>query len=285
MFPVAAAERGARGAAREAAPWIRWLARFGFAAKGIVYIIIGGIAANTAFQAAGRVEGSEGALQTILRQPFGRILLGAVAVGLAGYALWKLVEAVFDPEGTDDGWKSAAKRIGFAISSAIHFGLAYEAARMVMGGSGGGGNAGGQNDTEHWTALVMQQPMGRWAIGAVGIVVIAFGLYEIYKGATDDIAKRLHITDLDADRRRWVVRMGRAGLIARGIVFGIIGWFLIQAAVQAQSEEAKDLREALATLQEQPYGRWLLGLVALGLIGYGIWELAKARYRRIQTPG
>lgn len=284
MFPVAAAGGEAHGGVHDASPWIRWLARFGYAAKGIVYIIIGGIAANTAVQAVGRVEGSEGALATILRQPLGRILLGAVAVGLAGYALWKVVEAVFDPEGGENDWKRIAKRVGFAISSAIHAGLAYEAARMVLRGSAGGGGAGGQNDTEHWTALVMQQPMGRWAIGAVGVGIIAFGLYEIYKGATDDIAKRLNITDLSADRRKWVVRMGRAGLVARGIVFGIIGWFLIQAALQAQSEQAKDLREALRTLQEQPYGRWLLGVVALGLIGYGIWELAKARYRRIRTP-
>lgn len=284
MFPVAAGGSEAHGAAHDAAPWIRWLARFGYAAKGIVYVIIGGIAANAAVQSVGSPTGSEGALAAILRQPLGRILLGAVAVGLAGYALWKLVEAVFDPEGAESDWKRIAKRIGFAISAAIHVGLAYEAARMVMRGSSGGGGAGGQSDAEHWTAVVMQQPMGVWAIGAVGAGIIAFGLYELYKGFTDDIAKRLNIAGMDADRRKWVVRMGRAGLIARGIVFGIIGWFLIQAAMQHQSEEAKDLREALKTLQEQPYGQWLLGLVALGLIGYGVWELAKARYRRIRAP-
>lgn len=283
MFPVAAAGSEVRGAVRDAATWIRWLARFGFAAKGIVYIIIGAISANAAARSIGSPTDSRGALGVILEQPMGRVLLGAVAFGLAGYALWKLVEAVFDPEGKGGDWKRVAKRVGFAISSAVHAGLAYEAARMVMG-EAGGGRSSGQNNTEHWTAVVMQQPMGRWAIGLVGATIIGYGLYELYKGATDDIARRLSITDLSADHRRWVVRMGRAGLIARGIVFGIIGWFLVQAALQQRSEEAQDLREALVTLQQQPYGRWLLGLVALGLIGYGIWELAKARYRRIQTP-
>ncbi len=274
---VGEAQRHGRAAAREAAPWVEKLARMGYAAKGIVYLIIGGIAARAAFGSGERVQGSQGAMRTILEQPFGKLLLGLVALGLAGYALWRFVQAVLDPEhkGTDAG--GAAKRAGYAISGVIHAGLALAALRMVAGRDGGGGDR-----TDDWTATLMRQPMGRWLVAAVGLGIIGYGLYALYRAYAVKLSKQLDLSRMGPTAREWAVRSGRAGIAARGVVFAVMGFFLLLAALHSNPEEARGLDGALRALQEQAYGPWLLGGVALGLVGYGIYQLVEARYRRIQ---
>ena len=274
------AQRQGRAAAREAAPWVEKLARMGYAAKGIVYLIIGGIAARAAFGSGERVQGSQGAMRTILEQPFGKLLLGLVALGLAGYALWRFVQAGLDPEhkGTDAG--GAAKRAGYAISGVIHAGLALAALRMVTGRGGGSGGDGGS--AVHWTATLMRQPMGRWLVAAVGLGIVGYGLYALYRAYAVKLSKQLDLSRMSPAAREWAVRSGRAGIAARGVVFAIMGFFLLLAALHSNPAEARGLDGALRALQEQAYGPWLLGLVALGLVGYGIYQLVEARYRRIQ---
>lgn len=272
------AQRHGRAAAREAAPWVEKLARLGYAAKGVVYLIIGGIAARAAFGSGERVQGSQGALQTILEQPFGRFLLALVALGLAGYALWRFVQAGLDPEhgGRTDGG-GAAKRVGYAISGVIHAGLALAAARMVMGRGGGGGDR-----TADWTATLMRQPAGRWLVAAVGLGIMAYGAYALYRAYQVKLSERLDLSRMSPAARTWAVRSGRAGIAARGVVFAIMGFFLLRAALRSNPGEARGLDGALQALQQQSYGPWLLGLVAIGLVGYGIYQLVEARYRRIQ---
>jgi len=119
-------------------------------------------------------------------------------------------------------------------------------------------------------------------VGAVGVGIIAFGLFELYRAAAVELTRRLELSGVSPAGRRRIVRMGRAGLAARGIVFGMIGWFVVQAALHSASGEVQGLAEALRTLRGQPYGRWLLGAVALGLAAYGAFLLVKARYRRIR---
>jgi hypothetical protein len=272
------AQRHGRAAAREAAPWVEKLARLGYAAKGVVYLIIGGIAARAAFGSGERVQGSQGALRTILEQPFGKFLLALVALGLAGYALWRFVQAGLDPEhgGRTDGG-GAAKRVGYAISGAIHTGLALAAARMVMGRGGGGGDR-----TADWTATLMRQPAGRWLVAAVGLGIAGYGAYALYRAYAVKLDKRLDLSRMSPAARTWAVRSGRAGIAARGVVFAMMGFFLLRAALRSNPGEARGLDGALRALQQQSYGPWLLGLVALGLVGYGIYQLVEARYRRIQ---
>lgn len=275
------ARRHGRAAAREAAPWVEKLARLGYAAKGVVYLIVGGIAARSALGSGGRVEGSRGALRTILEQPFGRFLLGLVALGLAGYALWRFVQAALDPEhgGRTDGG-AAARRAGYAVSGVIHTGLALAAARMVMGRGGGGGDDRG---TVHWTATLMRQPAGRWLVAAVGLGIVGYGVYALYRAYAVKLSKQLDLSPLGPAAREWAVRSGRAGIAARGVVFAVMGFFLLRAAMRYDPSQARGLEGALRALREQSYGPWLLGLVALGLVGYGVYQLVEARYRRI-TP-
>ncbi len=278
MDAMGEAQRQGRAAAREAGPWVERLARLGYAAKGIVYLIIGGIAARAAFGPGERVEGSQGALRTILEQPFGKFLLGLMALGLAGYALWRFVQAGLDPEHKGNDAGGAAKRAGYAISGVIHAGLAIAALRMATGGGGGGGDR-----TDDWTATLMRQPMGRWLVAAVGLGIMGYGAYALYRAYAVKLSKRLDLSRMSPAAREWAVRSGRAGIAARGVVFLVMGYFLLQAALHSNPGEARGVDGALQALQQQSYGPWILGLVALGLIGYGIYQLVEARYRII-TP-
>lgn len=273
-------------ASREAAPWIERLARFGYAAKGVVYAVVGGIALNAAFGVE-RATGSRGALESLLRQPLGRVMLGVVAVGLLGYVVWKAVQAVLDPEHLGTDAKGLFKRAAFGLTAVIYAGLALAAARLALSGASGG-DAGAEGDgtgPDRWTAMAMDKPLGRWAVAAVGVGIIAYGLYNLYKGYTAKLSEELDLSDLEPENRRRVIWAGRFGMAARGVVFGIVGWFLVMAALHYNPTEARGLGGALRTLEEQTYGPWLLAAVALGLVAYGLFYLVKARYRRIDAGG
>jgi hypothetical protein len=279
LFPAPAREmrHQARRAARETAPWVQRLARLGYAAKGVVYLVVGGIAAQAAFSPAEQVEGPQGALGTILDQPFGKVLLGIVALGLAGYVLWKIVQGVMDPEHKGGSVKGAATRIGFLISAASYAVLTLTAVRMLRGTGGAQGNG-----AQHWTATLMDKPFGRIAVGLAGAGIAAYGMYEIYRAFASDLARRLHLEGSPVATRRRVVGLGRAGTAARGVVFGIIGWLVLMAAVRYDPSRAQGLQGALDTLRRAAYGPWLLAAVGVGLVAYGTFQLVKARYRIIR---
>jgi len=258
--------------------WIVPLARFGYAAKGVVYLIIGGLAALAAFTGGGRTTDSRGAFEEILSQSYGKLLLGAVAVGMAAYAVWRFVQAVKDTENKGSDAKGIARRIGYAVIGVIHIGLAYSAAQLVFG-SGGGSR--GDAASKEWTATLLAQPFGQWLVGAVGLGFIAFAVSQFYKAYTTKFREKLKTNEMDEKTQTFATRAGQAGLSARGVVFGIVGVFLILAAWHSNAGEARGLSGALRALEQQSYGQWVLGIVALGLIAYGFYMLVQARYRRI----
>ncbi len=280
LHPAGQMNDSMRDAAHEAASWVEALARLGYAAKGVVYIVVGILAAQAATSSGGSAEGSGGAFAAILRQPFGRILVGAIAIGLFGYALWRFVQAGLDPEGKGSDAKGIARRIGYAISGVIHVGLGLEAARGALRGAS---SAGGGESADHWTAMLMRQPFGAWLAAGVGLAIAAYGAYELYKAYTVELGKQLDLGRMDPNARAWAVRFSRFGLAARGVVFGVIGFLLVRAALQHDPADAVGLRGALRTLEQQSYGPWLLGAVGLGLVGYGIYELVKSKYRRVDA--
>lgn len=259
------------GVGREAAPYVETLARAGYATKGLVYMLVGGLAALAALGPGGRTTGSTGALASIAGSTPGRIVLGLIALGLAGYVFWGLVRAGLDPE--NDG---AGKRAYYALTAAIYGLLAFESARLALGA--GGAAAGG---AEHWSAVVMRQPLGNVLLGAAGIALAAFGLQQVWRAWRSDVGRRLALGALSRSARTWAIRVGRFGLAARGVVLGIIGAYLVVAAMQAAPAEARDVGEVLSTMEQSP---WLLAAVALGLVAYGLFNLIRARYRVIR-PG
>lgn len=267
-------------AAGLAAPYIQYLARFGYAARGVVYLVVGIVALRTILSGGGP-EDSSGALRTVLRQPFGQVLLAILAAGLVGWVLWRLFQALADPEARGTDAKGLATRAGYLISAAIHAGLTVEAVRLLLGASSGSG--GGDRSAEHWTATALAQPFGRWLIVGVGLAIVLFGLFELYRAFRADFTRWLDLSRLGPVARRRVVLVGRLGMAARGVVFGLVGGFLLDAARRLDPQQAGGTEEALRTLQDAPYGPWLLGAVGAGLACYGLFELAEARYRVIRT--
>jgi hypothetical protein len=264
--------------ATEASPWIEGLGRFGYAAKGVVYLIVGGLAVQAALGQGGQMTDQKGAMSRIAAAPFGGSLLVVLAVGLFGYGLWQAVRATLDTEHLGSEAKGIFGRLVFGGMALIYGGLAWSALRMAMGiGSG----QGSTEKTQGWTAWLMSQPLGVWLVGLVGAVVIANGLYQFYRAFKPSLTDDLRLTDVGAQHRELVTRIGRAGYGARGVAFTMIGSFLLTAAWRENPGEAQGLDGALATLASQPFGPYLLGLVAAGLAAYGVFALVEARYRRM----
>lgn len=264
-----------------AAPYIQWLARFGYAARGVVYLIVGYIALQSVLRHRQDPEDSTGALQHLLSQPFGRILVGVLAVGLMGWVIWRFFQAIADPEQHGSDLSGLARRAAYLVGGVIYGGLALEAVRLLIGAASAGQS--GEASADHWTATVMLQPAGRWIIAGVGVGIVVFGLVELVRAFRTDFRDKLNLASLSAAGQKRVVFLGRLGIAARGLVFGVIGWFLLRAAWEAQSQQARGFAGALDALQEQPYGAWLLGGVSLGLICYGLFQLVQARYRVIRA--
>lgn len=266
------AERAARIAGR---PWIEPLARFGYAARGAVYAFIGMLAVQAAFWGGGQTTGPEGAIQRIAEQS--KLLLAVIGIGLAGYVIWRFVQAILDPENKGRGAKGLVQRGAMLASGVIYAGLALLAFRL-MNGTGGTSTGEGSSQT---TAEVLDLPFGRALVVLAGIAVIGSALWQLYEAYSKRFERRLKIGEMSSEERHLAIRTGQLGLGARGVAFLITGWFLIQAALRYDPEKARGLAGALETLARQPFGPWLLGIVALGLVAYGAYSILQARYRRI----
>lgn len=271
----------AAAAVQDARPWIEPAARVGYAAKGVVYLIVGLLAAQSVL-GRGAVGDSSDAFDVVLRQPLGRVLLGVIAVGLLCYVGWRLITAIVDTEGKGSDGKGLAVRAGYALRALIYAALALEAARLAMSGAGGRGGSGGAESAEHWSARLMELPAGRWLLALAAAGIAAYGMYQVVRAVTGDVRKHLRLDDLDADTARWAVRTSRFGVGARGAVFVMVGWLVAQAALRERPERAGGTEDALRAFQSG-HGPWLLGIVALGLIAYAMHQFLNARYRVVRT--
>jgi len=259
--------------------WVATLARLGYATIGVVYLMIGTLATQAALGTGGAIADTRDVLVTIARQPFGRVLLGLTALGLSGYALWRFVQACFDPERKGTAARGLLTHLGFAVSGVAYAALAVLAARMALGAGG----ASGQAAEQEWTALVLAQPFGPWLVGLIGGIIIGVGLAHFYRAYTAQFMQEYATGEMSARQQRWAKWLGQCGLAARGGTFGIMGGFFIYAGVSAAPSEARGLGGALVAVAQQPYGPWLLGGVALGLVAYGLFCLSQALYRRVVT--
>lgn len=252
--------------------WISPLATSGYAAKGVVYGIIGVLAAMTAFGEGGAITGSDGALREVGSFPLGDVLLVVIGIGLLAYGIFRLLGAFIDLESEGSDKSGLAKRLGYLGSGVAHLGLAT-AAFGGLGGSGSGGE-------KALTAKVLGWPGGPWLVGLVGVAIIAAGIFQWIKAIKGSYATKFSLDKYTAGKRHWIERAAKLGLAARGVVFPIIGWFLIRAALQHDPSETKGIGGALETLSQQDFGPWLLGVTAIGLVCYGIYCEVLAIYGR-----
>lgn len=259
--------------------YLETLARVGFAARGVVYALVGALALMAAIGSGGGVGGGKSAFRDLLAQPFGVALLALVGAGLVCYALWRIVEGLSDADGHGSSPKGLATRALHVGGGVFNGGLAVSAFTIAFGL----GAAGGDDDAaQDWTAFALDHAFGRWIVAAVGAAVIAGGAFYALKAIRGDVLKRLSVP---AARVPAATALGRAGYAARGLTFALIGLFLIVAALHGDSDQAKGLGGALEVLQRQPFGWLPLSATALGLFAFGAFGAVQALYRRIRMPG
>ena len=263
-------------AARSARPWVAPLARLGYASKGILYVVVGVLAGKAAAGAGGRATDTKGALRNLHDQPFGQVLLLVLALGLAGYAVWRLVQAATNPEGEAKGRTAPLKRAGWLGSGLLHVGLVIYAMGLLTGTAereGGG-----------WTRTVMSwDGVGVALVAIAGLVSLGLAAHMAKSAWTSKLDEQLALDGLSSTTRRAVVAVSRAGMAARAIVFAIVGYFFLLAALHSDPRREKGLGDALSWLQQQAYGAFVLGAVAVGVACYGLYNLVRARYRRIEA--
>ena len=262
-------------AARDVAAWVPLAARLGYAAKGVVYLLVGWIAFKAA-TAAGQAQGTTGALASLRDEDGGRLLLAVIAFGLLCHVAWRAVQALLDPEhaGTSGDRKRLAMRVFYALSGVIYASLALTAWQLSRGGAGADASGGSQV----WIARLLEKPAGAWLVMAMGLGVIGYGVHQLVKAWKGDVNKR--IEPRSARAREAMQLLGRFGTAARGLVLLPIGWFVFTAGRLYRSDAAVDTGEVLNMLDKG----WLLALVGAGLAAYGAHQVGKALYRRITAP-
>lgn len=274
MATAAEVKAGAKQAGQSA--WVEWLGRIGLAGKGLSYGIVAVLAIDVAIGHEGRTRDRQGALRAIADEPYGVYLLVTLAGGFAAYAVWRFVQALLDRDHEGHGVKGLGKRASFFGRGLLYGGL-FASTLSILLGEGGGSS----NEEDRATAGVLDAPAGRWLVIAIGVAIACVGLYNGYRAVTRKFEKKLRLDELNRRARRLVTLVGVLGHLARFVVFSIIGWFLVKAAVEFEPKKAVGLDGALAQVSQQPYGKWLLFAVAGGILAYGVYAAVESRYRRV----
>lgn len=256
----------------------RQMGRWGLVSRGVVYLVLAALAARVAF-GDGATADREGALRAVVRQPFGRWLLAALTVGFLTYAGYRLLRAATGREEEASGERAGvATRIGNAAIGIVYLALFASSLGLLLGD---GGARAGDAEEKGWTARLLAHTWGEWLVTAVGAGIVVAGVVLVVMGLREDFADKLRDDDLSAWQRRWFPRLGLAGWVARGVVFAIIGLFLVHAAVTHDPGKAVGVDGALHRLASAPLGPLLLAVVAAGLAAYGLYSLVEARWRRV----
>lgn len=260
--------------------WIENFARFGYCAKGVVYCLLGVLAVIAAFgSGSAKDTGKTDVFKLILEQPLGKFLLFVVALGLLGYVMWRFIEAIKDPHNDGKNAKGMMKRIGYGISAIIYLGLSIYAFTMVFNGSS---SDSGGNSKQSIVDKILDLSYGQWLIGIIAGLIVAKGIYEIYKAVSGKYKKDLQEDRINPSYRKLLVKSGLAGYIARGIVWGIIGFLFFRAAINANPSEVGGTEKAFGLL-ESDFGPYVMGIVAIGLICYGIFKILEGLYKRLDV--
>ena len=250
------------------------VAAIGFFVYGAVYVVIGALAAKVALGTGGRITSSEGAILEVARQPFGSVLLVITTVGLFAYSSWRLLQAITDPEGHKWGAKGIVIRASRLISAVAYTALGVFALQLVTEAHGPRGGGTG------WALRLLTDPLGAVLGTLLALIIIAVGVFQFYKAYTADFGEAVHYSAMTRPERTGGHWAARLGFSARGVVFTMLGGYLLYAVFDANPRRAKSVEELLLTLLRLPYGNWIMGLVAAGLAGYGMFMIQVAMHRR-----
>lgn len=253
------------------------IARLGYTAKGLVYLLIGVLAALGAAGLGGDNVGTKEALAHLARQPFGTLMLGALVLGLYAYAAWRGLQGLFDVEHRGRSWKALGTRLALVISGGIYASLGWYGVELLDDPQETTGGV------EERTAMLMSHPGGVWLVAILGAIFIGVGLRQSWRALARSYLNRWRQQDMSQRQRDLASDLSRWGLAARGLVFALIGSFLLVAAWQVDPAKAEGLGGTLDTLAAQPFGPWLLAAVAGGLMNYGTYCVINARFRKVKV--
>jgi hypothetical protein len=259
-----------------ASPLVQWLERLGFVTRGLIYFVIGVLALQLATGAGGATATPTSAIEVIGRQPFGKVFLVIIAVGLAGYALWGLVRAIFDPLGRGSGAKGLLARAGFLFSGITYALLLIPTFLALTGKPAGRIVAAGGGVP----ASLTSGPWGKWLVILIGVFWIAAGIGQLAVAANKRFLDDLKVNTMTREERETATWFGQLGYAARGIVFAMLGVLILQPALTVGAKPAPGFDAALATLAHGPYGEFTLGAVALGLMLFGLYSAMCAKWTR-----
>jgi len=253
------------------------VARLGYGARGVVYLLVGGLATLEVVGSRGETTGSRGAVSSLLAAPMGNVLLTVLAICLVCYSIWRCVQSIRDTDNHGFSTKGLVIRASLLISAVSHILLAVFAASLIYTFELSSG--GGSGDSASNVAWLMRQPFGQWLVAIVGGCVMGAGVAHLAKAWKTGFDKHF---DISAQARRWAYPVCRFGLATRGVVFLIVGCLFIVAAWQVDPNEAGGTKEAFEALRNQAFGVWLFAVVALGLFAFGVYSLLESVYRRVR---
>lgn len=254
------------------------IARAGLISKGVVYCLLGALAFMSAFEIGGQSDedANKKGVFNLIETVGGKWLLGVLAVGLFCYAAWRFIEAFKEGRETKGATKKGGKVIRYIFSGIVYFLLALYAAKRFFGN---GDKSGGDN-TQSTVSELMSKPFGDWLVGLLGVALAITGIYQIYYGLSEKYRKHVQELSLRSTASRNLLRAGKIGYVARGIVWLILAWLLFKASFQSDSREAGDTGKAFHFLETASFGSYLLGALGIGLICYGIFNFIRARFER-----
>jgi hypothetical protein len=258
------------------------LMRLGYATRGLVYAIIGLLALQVVLGGGGTLADPQGAIAATGKTPLGGIVLYAVLVGLVGYGLWGLIRAVLDPLHKGADIKGIAERVGYAVSGISYMLLAVATYGLIAGGATAARNGAQTAQTQKTAGTLLAQPWGAWVLALVAVIIMVVGLSQIYKGLQRTFDQQFTAYALNSSERKWITRLGQFGTAARGLVFTLVGVFLFLAAYNNDPSRAQGIDGVLTALLRQPAGPWLLGIVALGLIAFGLYSVMSGVWLRFK---
>lgn len=253
------------------------IARTGYAAKGTVYGITGILTFLAAFNLGGEKTGQLEVLKFLDEQPFGNILLLILGLGLLCYSAWRYIQSISDPENIGDDKKAKVKRTAFFVSGCIYLGLAGLAIWRAFATSPSQGSGGSQSQSSY-----LATDTGLIILGAGGIIIICTGIYQFIRAYKKKFKEKFNFAALDDKKKRSIKNTAYMGMASRGVLFLIMGYFALHAAITSNPSEIKTTMDAFSFLENSSYGAWLLGIVAAGLVGYAIYMFLMAKYRHFR---
>ena len=258
-------------------PMLQLLERLGYVVRGALYAVMGLLALGIALKVTGgQTTDLSGSLVFLVSNPFGKLTLVVVAVGLAAYSLWGFTRAIYDPLHRGKGAGGYMARLGFVSSAVSYAAIVFFALQILVGSGGAAGDS-----TQKTIATILTHPGGGWLTGIIGLVAIVVGLGQFLESYRATFKEDLKGAEMSASERDIAIGLGRFGMFARGVIFLVIGWFLLQAGLHHDAGQVQGFGGAFLFLLGQPFGRIVLGTVALGFVALGLHSFACARWIRL----